>query len=474
MERFDILGKLSEGGMGEVLLARATGEHGFSKLVAVKRIRAELSADPEFMLRFVTEAKVTVALSHANIVQVFDLARAGPDLLLVMEYVRGADLHQLLRRARELGETVPLPVLLYLAAEALKGLAHAHRPTATAARGIIHCDISPSNLLLSYAGEVKLTDFGIAQLMARRQTADGRVLGKKRYMSPEQQAGQALDARTDLFALAMVLREALEGRDEADVPAALRALLDQATSPAREQRPAGAVEMLRAISEIERQLEPMVTAPEVGAWVSRLVPPRPEADTDAFAGAVRDLLGSAPRTGTRSAELPPRTFVARAEKDGTTVWETAKTATPAKPKRRWPYAAAAVIVLGGATIASLSPGGRGNEGEGRASPKTEIEQPKAEPAPAAARPPAEPAPPPQSAQPKPRPTGTLNVFADPWASVLLDGRRIGTTPLRSVSLPVGPHRLRLEHPKRKTIEKVVTIVAGRTELVDVELQPETP
>src|SRR6185295_14727377 len=98
--------------MGEVLLARATGEHGFKKLVAVKRIKPELAADPEFLVRFVTEAKVTVSLSHANVVQVFDLARSGPDLFLVMEYVRGADLAMLLKRARELNETLPVPLVL--------------------------------------------------------------------------------------------------------------------------------------------------------------------------------------------------------------------------------------------------------------------------------------------------------------------------------------------------------------------------
>jgi serine/threonine protein kinase len=204
LQRYDILHQIGAGGMGQVFLARTRGEHGFQKFVAVKRILPERARDPDFVVRFVAEAKLAVSLAHANIVQVLDLARFGDDLILVMEFVDGADLRTML-------SLVPRPApetVLHIAIEALKGLAYAHRRTDPEGRpiGVVHCDISPSNLLVSYAGEVKLTDFGIAQLLGQlRRGKRDRIEGKYPYLAPELLRGEPADARADLYALAVTV-----------------------------------------------------------------------------------------------------------------------------------------------------------------------------------------------------------------------------------------------------------------------------
>ena len=175
LQRYDLVERIAAGGMGEVFRARATGPHGFEKTLAVKRILPELSSDPEFVDRFVRESKLAVSLSHANIVQVFDLGRAGEDLYLVMEYVHGTDLARLLLAARTAGRSLPLALGIHVAGEAAKGLAYAHGRydlEGPGRLGVIHCDISPSNLLLSYAGEVKLTDFGVAHYLLEESSGD--------------------------------------------------------------------------------------------------------------------------------------------------------------------------------------------------------------------------------------------------------------------------------------------------------------
>src|SRR5438046_103097 len=156
LERYDVLDRIAVGGMAEVFLAKAHGAHGFEKTLAIKRILPELAREPEFEERFIAEAKIAVRLSHANVVQVFDFGRDAGSLFIAMEYVDGVDLATLLRGFRERDEPVPLPAAFHLAIELLRGLDFAH------SHGVVHCDVSPSNILVSRAGEVKIADFGIA------------------------------------------------------------------------------------------------------------------------------------------------------------------------------------------------------------------------------------------------------------------------------------------------------------------------
>ena len=186
LERYDVLDRIAVGGMAEVFLAKASGAHGFEKTLAIKRILPELASDPEFAARFIAEAKVAVRLSHANVVQVFDFGRIGESLFIAMEYVDGLDLAALLKKYKDDGRHIPLPAALHIAIEIVRGLDFAHQ------HAVVHRDVSPSNILISRAGEVKLGDFGIAVAASPHRsggTGPRKVMGKWRYMSPEQTRG---------------------------------------------------------------------------------------------------------------------------------------------------------------------------------------------------------------------------------------------------------------------------------------------
>ena len=155
--------------MAEVFLAKAYGAHGFEKTLAIKRILPELARDPEFEARFIAEAKVAVRLSHANVVQVFDFGRIGESLFIAMEFVDGLDLAALLRKFKDEGRLVPLPAAFHIAIEIVRALDFAHQ------HNVVHRDVSPSNILLSRAGEVKIADFGIAVAASPHQARAARA-----------------------------------------------------------------------------------------------------------------------------------------------------------------------------------------------------------------------------------------------------------------------------------------------------------
>jgi len=208
LKRYELVQRIAVGGMAEVFLAKSYGLHDFEKVLAIKRILPNLASDPKFERRFVAEAKIAVTLTHANIVQILDFSRFGESLYIAMEYVDGADLATVLKASGELGEPVPIGAALHIAIEFLSGLDFAH------SRSVVHRDVSPSNILLSRAGEVKVADFGIAQAahLDHTQTRSFKIVGKWRYMSPEQTRGEVLDARSDLFSAGVVLFELLTGQ----------------------------------------------------------------------------------------------------------------------------------------------------------------------------------------------------------------------------------------------------------------------
>ncbi|HYU15400.1 MAG TPA: serine/threonine-protein kinase [Candidatus Acidoferrum sp.] len=205
-KRYELVERIAVGGMAEVFRARAYGPHGFEKVLAIKRILPGLAADPKFERRFIAEAKLAMSLNHANIVQVLDFSRFGQSLYIVMEYLDGGDLAHVLETLRAGDVQIPLPAALHVAVELLKGLDFAHQ------RGVVHRDVSPSNVLLSRAGEVKIADFGIAQAVGFEMSRSLRIMGKWRYMSPEQSQGEAMDTRSDVFSAGVVLYEILAGQ----------------------------------------------------------------------------------------------------------------------------------------------------------------------------------------------------------------------------------------------------------------------
>jgi serine/threonine protein kinase len=206
--RYTVVRKLTEGGMAEIFLGKQHGSEGFEKPVVLKRIHTAFLADAQFRNMLIDEAHISMSLHHNNIVQVLDLGRAGGRMFLVLELVDGWDMARVLERAAAAHFPLPTGLGLYLLAEVCRALSYAHGRTRADGlpMGIVHRDVSPQNVLLSEQGEVKLTDFGIAKALTKRErTATGVVKGKVAFMSPEQALGQPLDARSDLFSFGTLL-----------------------------------------------------------------------------------------------------------------------------------------------------------------------------------------------------------------------------------------------------------------------------
>ena len=214
-QRYRIIEKIDSGGMAEIYKAKAITVDGFEKLVAIKRILPSLCSKPKFVNMFLDEARLSMHLNHANIVQVFDVGRAQGTYFIVMEFVEGHNLRRLFQRLTEVGLRFPVHLALFVVTEVLKGLAHAHerRDANGNLLGIVHRDVSPPNILVSKAGEVKLTDFGLAKAVTQVELTDpGIVKGKFSYLSPEAIDGRAVDHRADIFSTGVILWELLANR----------------------------------------------------------------------------------------------------------------------------------------------------------------------------------------------------------------------------------------------------------------------
>ena len=206
--KYHLLGPLAQGGMGALYLA-VTGDRGLERMMVIKTVLPHL-ADAEYVARFRDEAKVVVKLSHGNLIPVFDAGQVGGELFLAMDFVEGRDLRAIWNRCAKKQVAFPVDIAVYIVKELCRGLAYAH---AFPDLQLVHRDISPPNVLVSYTGEVKLTDFGLASSTLKlEKTAPGIIYGKVAYMSPEQARGEKLDGRSDQYATAIVLWELLTGR----------------------------------------------------------------------------------------------------------------------------------------------------------------------------------------------------------------------------------------------------------------------
>ncbi|HEY0479772.1 MAG TPA: serine/threonine-protein kinase [Kofleriaceae bacterium] len=337
LERYDVLDRIAVGGMAEVFLAKAYGAHGFEKTLAIKRILPELASDPEFAARFIAEAKVAVRLSHANVVQVFDFGRIGESLFIAMEFVDGLDLAALLRRFKDEHRQVPLPAAFHIAIEIVRALDFAH------SHNVVHRDVSPSNILISRAGEVKIADFGIAIAASPHRgggTGPRKVMGKWRYMSPEQARGDTLDTRSDLFSAASVMFELFTGEklfpgDEAEdiirniegmpiprmsalrpgLPSRLDDVLGLALARKPIDRPSRPASILRSLIELSYESSIMATALDVAEALATVLPTKRLSGRGALDDVIRRQLADqsvARRTAVTDGK-PPSTDVADAE-----------------------------------------------------------------------------------------------------------------------------------------------------------------
>ncbi len=223
--RYQVGPRLGAGGTASVYLARLAGPHSFERLVALKVVHDHLSEEREFISQFLDEANLLVRLNHSNIVQVHELGREGHTLFLAIEYLDGQPLSKLVHRLADQGKRLPPELVAWVGAQVADGLAYAHdlKDDEGNSVGLVHRDISPQNIFITYDGAVKIIDFGIARAAGRlAQTTLGKIKGKFSYMAPEQVLGSEFDHRVDLFALGATLYECaigarlFAGKDDTD------------------------------------------------------------------------------------------------------------------------------------------------------------------------------------------------------------------------------------------------------------------
>ena len=292
---------LAEGGMGAIYVGKKIGAGGFEKEVVLKQLLPEFTTRPEFRDLFFREAKISAMLDHQNIVRTFDLVTSEDRLFIVMEYVRGADLRTISWKARRRGSPLSAKAILHIALEILAGLAYAHRRRSPSGEplGIIHRDLSPSNILCSAEGEVKLSDFGIAKAVTY-SSAFYRVRGKVGYMSPEMAHNQPIDARSDLFSLAVSTYETFIGEriytgdlnTPADqiyaqpvpplaskcpgLPPRLQGVMDKGLALDPDQRYQDAESFAEAIREVAHENGLLYSAPQLAAELREILGSNPD------------------------------------------------------------------------------------------------------------------------------------------------------------------------------------------------------
>jgi eukaryotic-like serine/threonine-protein kinase len=284
--RYEVVTPLGTGGMAQVLVARARGPEGLGRLVALKRILPHLSTDPLIVQQFLDEARIGLRLSHPNLVTVYDIGEAQGAYYIAMELVRGVDLDRLLH---VLGAPLPVPMAVAVVVQGLHGLHAAH-----GAKGedgvplqLVHRDMSPHNLMVGFDGRVKVLDFGVAKARAQRTvTLPGIVKGKPLYMSPEQARGARLDARSDLFAMGLILYEALTNKrafDKGEEVASMYAICEEELRrPERIPKPLWEV---LSVALAKHPADRFRNAQEMAERLSVVVPPARDAELSRLVSA---------------------------------------------------------------------------------------------------------------------------------------------------------------------------------------------
>ncbi|MDX2088282.1 MAG: protein kinase [Kofleriaceae bacterium] len=521
---FRLLARLGRGGMAETFIAERVGPVGFAKRVCLKRILADHGTDAEFVRLFQHEARLAANLDHPNIVTTFDFGEVEGTWWMSLQLVDGVDLRELVVSLRARGETLPREVALYVVREVAQALDYAHTLTLDgSAAHVVHRDVSPSNVLVSCEGAVKLADFGIAKAATSDlRTQTGIMRGKPSYMAPEQALAKPVDGRADLFALGVVLFELLAGtrpfdvprNDVAtiqnviggrrknllalapDVPDAIVALVDGLLDPDLELRTSSAREVT-ATFQRDIPLPPDV-ARTLGALVRSVRPPEP-----ILAGGltVRDAAASKPPVVTVTPETAPEG--AREVETPATTPMTTSTSGRRTTRATLGVVAGVVIVASLAAVASLrtivAPAATATQvhATSREAAREEPPEPVAPPptveAPAieaADAPPPEPtateratparattrtratspeapSPPRDEAAPEP---ATLVVVVPPWGEVRINGRSAGQSPITE---QLAPGRYVIEGRRDiERAEQVITLAPG--ERREIVLQPRAP
>jgi hypothetical protein len=397
--RYLLLKRLSRGGMGEIFLAKIGEIEGFEKLVIIKKILPNLVENQDFIARFIDEAQVAIKLNHANIAPVYEVGRVSGEYFLAIEYVEGRDLRRLIQRCREMGRRVPPDLCLYIVRELVAGLAYAHRRTDSKGTplSLVHCDISPPNVMVSFEGEVKVIDFGIARSALRTAGSNPNMgFGKFGYMAPEQLLrGGEIDRRTDIYAAGVVLYELLTGerlyqfpegsdyrliartvcqgrfappsRRDSGLDPSLDPIVCRALATQKDDRYQNAEEFRDALQQKLYQLNPTISTDSLAHFMSGLFGADRERERQELAemravdvGAYQEeLAGSATHTvtfaragvgqrltGLLSAAVTPRKDPSEARAvEATPTLDTDLARRPAPPSRVWTYVAGGAVVL---------------------------------------------------------------------------------------------------------------------------------
>ncbi|AFE09892.1 serine/threonine protein kinase [Corallococcus coralloides DSM 2259] len=354
---YQLLKRLATGGMAQIYLARRPGSDAPDKLLVLKRILPHLSENDEFVRMFLDEARIAARLAHPNVVQIYDLGAEGDTFFIAMEYIHGVDARRLWKRSETAGRPLPVPIVCRILLEACAGLDYAHKKTDAAGRplGIVHRDVSPQNILVTFDGGVKVVDFGIAKAADQATvTRSGVLKGKYSYMSPEQAAGQRVDRRSDVFALGVVLHELLTGgrlfKRVSDmltlsavaecnvpvpsqvaprVPVELDAIVLKALAKDPDARYQHAQELQRALEGwLASQPQPCGTPADLAGYMRELYSDR--LTEEARSGEVQvtdEEAGVAPPSAPRRSVMRPATAPARTENEPTT------TLRPNRPSR---------------------------------------------------------------------------------------------------------------------------------------------
>jgi len=305
--KYVLVGEIGVGGMAEVFLAIQTGLQGFLKVVTLKRVLPHL-ATHDFIAMFIDEARIAARLEHPNIVKTFEFGEHEGQYFTVMEYLAGEDLGSTMNRAAISKQQLGFNMAAMVVSQLCNGLHFAHELTDTAGRplGLVHRDINPSNIIITYAGEVKVIDFGVAKFnTSGSKTMTGTIKGKLAYMSPEQILARGIDRRSDIFSLGVVLWELVTGcrlfARESDA-ATLYAIMNDPIPKARRHRPTVPEELEKIISTAlaRTPADRYETCEEMQAALDQFLSTQPKFDLKSLAGALEGLFGSTRAEAKRS------------------------------------------------------------------------------------------------------------------------------------------------------------------------------
>lgn len=471
--RYQLIGQLATGGMAEIHLARLAGEAGFEKTVVVKRLLPELVASPAYVAMFLDEGKLVSRLDHPNICEVHELGRDGTEYFLAMPYLDGIPVTELIARPRDPDRLAELRIATAVIAQACAGLHHAHelRDADGAPAGLVHRDISPSNLFVTSAGVVKVLDFGVAKVRGQTETEAGTIKGKTQYMAPEQLLGEPLDRRCDVFALGIVLfelathqrlfkrasdyltaravlEEAIPRADVIDpaIPANVADVIAKALARNQADRYADAAALATALAEAMAPHGGLALAPQIAAVVTSTDELSAQRTRQAKVLAVaRSSLTATPTRDLRGPRDPL---------DGTTL-------VAPRRRSRGPLLLGAVVIAGAATTAIvLATRGPAAATTPDAAPIAAISPPPVDAPVDVAVDATETIVQVQLPPPTPKP-GTFSIDSKPFAQIYLDGKYVDVTPILKRSIASGRHRLRAVLNDGRAKELTLEVPPGR-------------